>query len=179
VKHTAVVMSLLFLAWTAGAAIPAAKKRSAAKPASGTASHGSTGVHKTATAAGKSTPQKRTSVTSSRKPAGNAKAYTRSRTTTRSGTTATRNRGGVRSAPARTYGQVTPTPDRYREIQQALVERGYLKGEPSGKWDADSVDAMRRFQQDQNIETSGQLDSLSLIALGLGPRRTAGAQARP
>ncbi|MCC6341552.1 MAG: peptidoglycan-binding protein [Bryobacterales bacterium] len=147
-------MSLLVLLWTAGSAMAAARKRS------GTTSRKSTSVQKRAT-----------------KPPSKAKPYARSRT--RAGSkAATRNRRAARSAP-RNYGQTTPTPDRYREIQQALIERGYLKGEASGKWDAESVDAMRRFQQDQNIETSGQLDSLSLIALGLGPRRTAGAQARP
>lgn len=165
-KHTAAVMSLLVLLWTAGSAMAAARKRS------GATSHKSASVQKKAV----KSVQKRTSATS-RKTAGSAKAYTRARTTAR--TKSSRNRRAARSAPARNYGQTTPTPDRYREIQQALIERGYLKGEASGKWDAESVDAMRRFQQDQNIETSGQLDSLSLIALGLGPRRTAGAQARP
>ncbi|MBI3680777.1 MAG: peptidoglycan-binding protein [Acidobacteria bacterium] len=82
-----------------------------------------------------------------------------------------------KAAPRR-YGQIEPTPDRYREIQQALIDRGYLKSGPTGKWDGESMDAMRRFQQDQNLEASGKLDSLSLIALGLGPKRT-NAQARP
>ena len=68
--------------------------------------------------------------------------------------------------------QRTPTPDRYREIQQALAAKGYLEPTaPSGVWDTPSVAALKRFQQDQNLEPSGKLDSLSLIALGLGPRR--------
>lgn len=71
---------------------------------------------------------------------------------------------------------MAPTPERYREIQQALIARGYLKGEPTGKWDEASIEAMRRFQQDQNIEPSGKLDALSLIALGLGPRRDSNPQ---
>ena len=32
--------------------------------------------------------------------------------------------------------QSGPTPERYREIQQALVDKGYLKSEPNGVWDA-------------------------------------------
>ena len=73
-----------------------------------------------------------------------------------------------------------PTPDRYREIQQALQQKGYLQGEPNGKWDAGSMEALKRFQEDQNLNASGKLDSLSLIALGLGPQRTnISAQARP
>jgi peptidoglycan hydrolase-like protein with peptidoglycan-binding domain len=75
--------------------------------------------------------------------------------------------------------QLSPTPDRYREIQQALVEKGYLKGEPSGRWDDVSADALRRFQQEQNLEPTGKINSLSLIALGLGPRHDSAAVAPP
>jgi peptidoglycan hydrolase-like protein with peptidoglycan-binding domain len=72
-----------------------------------------------------------------------------------------------------------PRPERYKEIQQALAEKGYLKEAPSGEWNQASVDALRRFQQDQNLQPSGKLDSLSLIALGLGPKydKSAAAQA--
>jgi peptidoglycan hydrolase-like protein with peptidoglycan-binding domain len=65
-----------------------------------------------------------------------------------------------------------PTPERYKEIQTSLVQKGYLAGEPSGTWDADSIAAMKRFQKDQNLEADGKLSALSLIALGLGPKRT-------
>jgi len=68
--------------------------------------------------------------------------------------------------------QVQPSTDRYKEIQSALLQKGYLHGEPSGAWDADSIDAMKRFQKDQNLDADGKLSSLSLIALGLGPKRT-------
>lgn len=70
----------------------------------------------------------------------------------------------------RSYQQA-PTPERYKEIQQALVSKGYLHGEPTGQWDADSADALKRFQTDQNLTPDGKLSSLSLIALGLGPKR--------
>ena len=70
----------------------------------------------------------------------------------------------------RRAGQMQPTPERYKEIQTALAQKGYLHGDPTGVWDQNSVDALRRFQHDQNLETSGKLDSLSLIALGLGPK---------
>jgi Putative peptidoglycan binding domain len=67
-------------------------------------------------------------------------------------------------------GQTAPTPERYKEIQEALAKKGYLHGEASGVWNPDSADALRRFQQDQNLQASGKLDSLSIIALGLGPK---------
>lgn len=68
--------------------------------------------------------------------------------------------------------QLAPTPERYRDIQGALASKGYLKTAPTGVWDADSADALRRFQQDQSLEPSGKVNSLSLIALGLGAKHT-------
>jgi peptidoglycan hydrolase-like protein with peptidoglycan-binding domain len=64
-----------------------------------------------------------------------------------------------------------PSQDRYREIQQALIDKGYLQGEATGAWDATSVTALNRFKQDQNQKADGRLDSRSLIALGLGPKK--------
>jgi hypothetical protein len=76
--------------------------------------------------------------------------------------------------------QMAPTSDRYREIQQAMVAKGYLKPEDvSGAWDANSVDALKRFQAAQNIDATGKIDSLSLIALGLGPKRDTVSALKP
>jgi hypothetical protein len=71
----------------------------------------------------------------------------------------------------RRYGQPQPTEDRYREIQQALASRGYLQREPAGDWKSDCEEALKRFQKDQNLPPNGRITSLSLIALGLGPKR--------
>jgi hypothetical protein len=65
--------------------------------------------------------------------------------------------------------QMTPTPERYKEIQQALAAKGYLKSEPNGIWDAQSIEALRQFQTDQNLSVTGRISSASLIGLGLGP----------
>ena len=68
--------------------------------------------------------------------------------------------------------QRIPAPERYKEIQQALAGKGYLEpNTPTGVWGTSSVAALKRFQEDQNLAPSGKIDSLSLIALGLGPRR--------
>lgn len=75
------------------------------------------------------------------------------------------------AAPART-AQQHPTSERYTEIQQALVDRGYLE-QASGNWDAASVAAMKKFQEDQALHVDGKLGALTLTALGLGPRRGA------
>jgi hypothetical protein len=67
--------------------------------------------------------------------------------------------------------QSAPTPDRYREIQEALVEKGYLSSEDAtGTWGPSSADALKKFQAEQTLDTTGKIDSLSLIALGLGPK---------
>jgi peptidoglycan hydrolase-like protein with peptidoglycan-binding domain len=79
-------------------------------------------------------------------------------------------------AVARRSVQSQPTPERYKEIQEALASRGYFKGTPDGNWGPESVDALKRFQRDQNLTDDGKIGSLSLIALGLGPKRAAAAE---
>ena len=64
--------------------------------------------------------------------------------------------------------QKAPTADRVTEIQSALAREGYYKGDPSGKWDADTQDAMRRFQESRGMTGTGKLDAPSLQKLGLG-----------
>lgn len=76
-------------------------------------------------------------------------------------------------------GQQQPTPARIREIQQALIREGYLTGEPTGKWDAASSEAMRRYQQAHGHPITGKPDALSLIKLGLGPKTAGQAAPRP
>jgi len=73
-----------------------------------------------------------------------------------------------RSHARRDPGQKAPTTDRIGEIQSALAREGYYKGDPSGKWDADTQDAMRRFQEEHGLSGNGKLDAPSLQKLGLG-----------
>lgn len=81
-----------------------------------------------------------------------------------------------KTAVARRSVQSQPTPERYKEIQEALASRGYFQGTPDGNWGPESVDALKRFQRDQNLTDDGKIGSLSLIALGLGPKRAAAAE---
>jgi peptidoglycan hydrolase-like protein with peptidoglycan-binding domain len=85
----------------------------------------------------------------------------------------------VAAAPARPRGQIVPTPERYKEIQQALFDRGFMSSPPTGIWGPDSAQALKNFQQNQKIQSTGKLDSMTIIALGLGPKRNATAQVRP
>ncbi len=76
-----------------------------------------------------------------------------------------------RAKPKRATQQ-QPSEERTREIQQALAAKGY-EVEPNGVWGPQSVEALKKFQEDQrinNMSGRGKLDSLTLIALGLGPR---------
>lgn len=60
-------------------------------------------------------------------------------------------------------------PQRVQEIQQALIQAGYLKQEPTGRWDDPTRDAMRRYQADHGFPTTGLPEAKSLMKLGLGP----------
>ena len=50
--------------------------------------------------------------------------------------------------------------------------------EASGVWDQNSSNALKRFQSEQKLQGTGKIDSLSLIALGLGPKHDS-AEATP
>lgn len=73
-----------------------------------------------------------------------------------------------RRAGKKPKGQKAPTTERITEIQRALGREGAYAGEPNGKWDAQSVEAMKRFQMSQGLEATGKFDALSLQKLGLG-----------
>jgi Putative peptidoglycan binding domain len=74
-----------------------------------------------------------------------------------------------RSHKARVRGQKAIDGDRVLQIQQALVREHYLKGEPSGKWDSSTQQALQRYQADQGWQSKAVPDSRALIRLGLGP----------
>lgn len=86
-------------------------------------------------------------------------------------TVAVRTRRHRRRYYSRRYhyrGPLHPSRDRVSEIQSALARSGYYKGNPNGKWDARTIDAMRNFQEDHGINGTGKIDALSLQKLGLG-----------
>jgi len=59
--------------------------------------------------------------------------------------------------------------ERVREIQLALIERGFLEGPPTGVYDARTVEAMKRFQAAEGIEVTGYPTAHALYRLGLHP----------
>ena len=125
----------------------------------------------------KKSPPAATPATKSARPAATTTAAGKAQKTATS-TTRTPAKTGTRTTAARRYygrrsytaQQMSPSADRYREIQEALAAKGYLKTPPNGVWDKDSMDAMQRFQQDQKLDPTGKLTARSLSALGLGPK---------
>jgi peptidoglycan hydrolase-like protein with peptidoglycan-binding domain len=63
---------------------------------------------------------------------------------------------------------MAPTPARISEIQSALAAQGSYKGQPNGKWDDSTAQAMKEFQSAHGLTPTGKLDALSLQKLGLG-----------
>ena len=102
---------------------------------------------------------------------GPAASKTGSKAASRTGAKSRRN-VVARRPPA----QQQPTAERYKEIQQALADKGYFQGPVDGAWSPGSVEALKRFQKDQNLDPDGKIGSLSLIALGLGPKRSEAAE---
>ena len=84
-----------------------------------------------------------------------------------------------RPVPARRPQQMQPALERYKEIQQALADKGYFAGPVDGMWGPESVEALKRFQKEQNLDVDGKLGALSLMALGLGPKRGASQAENP
>lgn len=52
-----------------------------------------------------------------------------------------------------------------RRLQQRLAELGYLTDEPDGVFGSLTLKALKRFQSDQGLETSGVLDEATLAAI--------------
>ena len=157
------IAALAALGWSADVATPAKKTASSKKTV-------------------KKSPAKKGAAKSSPSKTGVSKGATASRTTashpaaTKAGPRTAAARRGKKGPPAKRVTwrnrQLAPTPQRYKEIQDALAAKGYLNPEDAnGAWNQASVDALKKFQAGQNLDSTGKINSLSLIALGLGPRR--------
>jgi peptidoglycan hydrolase-like protein with peptidoglycan-binding domain len=92
----------------------------------------------------------------------------------------TRTKKGAARKSKRLKGQGAPTPERIHEIQNALAKKGFYAGEPSGKWDDDSTEAIKKFQAANGLAPSGKYDAWTLQKLGLGSETAGlGAPAAP
>ena len=62
--------------------------------------------------------------------------------------------------------------ERATQIQTALISKGYLTGSPSGTWNPETQEALRKLQSDNGWQTKFVPDSRAIIKLGLGPGST-------
>jgi hypothetical protein len=90
-------------------------------------------------------------------------------TKTKSASSSTSSRRGKKSKKTAKRGQQKIDADRTQQIQEALIKQHYLSGEPTGKWDPATEDALRKFQTDNGWQNKTVPDSRALIKLGLGP----------
>lgn len=74
----------------------------------------------------------------------------------------------LRKRRARQRAQAAPTPARISQIQSALASQGVYKGQPNGKWDSATIQAMKDYQSTHGLTATGKLDALTLQKLGLG-----------
>lgn len=74
-----------------------------------------------------------------------------------------------KTAKGTSHGQKGIDQERTAAIQEALVKQGYLSGEPTGKFDQSTKEALVRFQGENGWQTKVTPDSRALIKLGLGP----------
>ena len=80
----------------------------------------------------------------------------------------TKSKRSVSRKSKQVKGQTEPTSERINEIQAALAKKGFYAGEPTGKWDDDSAEAIRKFQAANGLTPSGKYDAWTLQKLGLG-----------
>jgi len=163
---TAACLAVFASAQTASTATHPAAKKTAPKATAAKSTVAKSTASKSTTA--KSTATKTTTAarkTEAAKP-GASKAVARTTSKTASGKSKKQT-----VAVRHPVTQQQPTTDRYKEIQQALAEKGYFSGPLDGNWGPDSTEALKRFQREQNLDADGKIGALSLMALGLGPRR--------
>lgn len=54
-----------------------------------------------------------------------------------------------------------------KKVQRKLKRRGYLRGKVDGVWGQDSVAALKKYQQEKDIQASGTMDKQTADKLGL------------
>jgi len=171
---------VLLTASLAGLGVPASFSQAATTPKKKTSSENRATAAKSSQA--KNAPKKKPAAASLTKSQNVTSAASKKSSPKTSGKTSSSmtNKSSGRSSVGRKSrkqpGQKTPTADRVNQIQAALARDGSFPGLPSGKWDDNTVAAMRRFQTAHGLNPNGKLDAPTLQRLGLGSE-TAGVAA--
>jgi len=151
--------------------------RTATKKKAATSSKAVGKSGKKAASSGKTAPRTASKTTSGAKTAAPAAAGVKTPAKAAGKKSAASKRGKPGARVTWRNRQAEPSTERYKEIQSALAVKGFLDpADARGAWGQNSVDALKKFQAAQNIEATGKINSLSLIALGLGPKRDAAAK---
>lgn len=75
----------------------------------------------------------------------------------------------VAQVPAQPNYEQALTPQAVREVQQRLHRLGYYGGPADGIWGARSRTALERFQGKNKLQVTGELNSATVMAMGLNP----------
>jgi peptidoglycan hydrolase-like protein with peptidoglycan-binding domain len=86
------------------------------------------------------------------------------------------NRNAPAAAAAPQAVPETVSPAVIRNVQQRLRALGFYRGSVDGLWGASTQASLERFQQGRGLQATGQVNPLTLQALGLDPNAPA---ARP
>ena len=82
------------------------------------------------------------------------------------------------SPPPLAYVQPLPTPA-VQDVQSRLQQAGVYAGRIDGIWGVDSEAALERFQQQHQLQVTGQLNQATAATLGLDPNTLLAAAPAP
>lgn len=68
------------------------------------------------------------------------------------------------------YTAVNLPPDQIREVQEVLIQRGFLHGEADGVFGPQTRSALIAFQRKEGIQATGSISTRTVAALGLSNR---------
>lgn len=80
----------------------------------------------------------------------------------------------INSQPNGSGASLTISPARVRRVQQALNRLGYNAGTITGTWNSATAKATQDFQAAHGLAPSGNLNTTTLAALGIGHRAPPG-----
>jgi peptidoglycan hydrolase-like protein with peptidoglycan-binding domain len=70
-------------------------------------------------------------------------------------------------AQAQTQSQQSQSPEVVKQAQQKLAQKGYEVGAADGQLGPRTQEGVKKFQEQQNLTATGQLDRQTLAALGV------------
>jgi len=78
--------------------------------------------------------------------------------------------------PQQSMASTEMTPDMIRSVQQTLAQEGMYRGRVDGMWGPATQAGVRSYQQQHNMNATGQLDQDTLAAMNLGGSQNSAQQ---